>query len=88
MKSLSDLLSLSKGVFVPRARVSIILPTEGQAMAKFRKAAKLDGRLIDATRGKAAKSLILSDTNHVLLCSLTPQTVAKRFDSGEMDDEG
>ncbi len=44
--------------------------------------------LIDASFGRKTKSVLLMDTDHVILSSVLPQTLAGRIDPGfSADDE-
>lgn len=45
-----------------------------------------DGRAIDCTCGKKTKSVIITDSDHVILSALPPETLAARIDSGEETD--
>ena len=44
------------------------------------------GRLIDCTCGKKSKSVLVTDSDHVILSSLPPETLSERI-SGEADGE-
>ena len=39
-----------------------------------------DGRSIDCTCGKKTKSVIITDSDHVILSAVQPETIAHRFD--------
>ena len=40
----------------------------------MREEAKLENRLIDATLGKKTKTLIITDSNHVIMSAINPET--------------
>ena len=46
--------------------------------------AKDNGRLIDATYGRRTRAVIITDSDHVILSAVQPETVANRLDD---DDE-
>lgn len=50
-----------------------------------------DGRSIDCTCGKKTKSVIITDSDHVILSALPPETIAARIDgsaqSADFSDE-
>ena len=48
--------------------------------------AKESGRLIDATCGKRTQSVIITDSDHVILSSLQPETVANRLNDSYYDE--
>jgi len=41
--------------------------------------AREKGRLIDATMGKKTKSVIISDSNHIILSANSPDTIVHRI---------
>ena len=52
-------------------------------MKRLREDARAQGRLIDATQGRKTRSIIITDSNHVILSSLQPDTMSQRFSTGE-----
>ena len=37
------------------------------------------GRLVDATQGRKTRSILVTDSNHVILSSIQPETISQRF---------
>ena len=42
--------------------------------------AREERRLIDATYGRRTRAVIISDSDHVILSAVQPETIAHRFD--------
>ncbi len=40
---------------------------------------RTDGKLIDMTNGRRTKAVIITDSGHVILSALTPETIASRY---------
>jgi len=40
-------------------------------------------RLIDSSQGRKTRSIIVTDSNHVILSAVQAETVAQRFDSDD-----
>ncbi len=40
------------------------------------------GRLIDMTNGRRTKALIITDSGHIILAALAPETIAGRLQAG------
>ena len=38
-----------------------------------------DGKLIDMTNGRRTKAVIITDSGHIILSALTPETIAGRY---------
>ncbi len=68
--------------FIIRSRIVTVLtnPTS-LPMQRLRKEAQSEGRLIDAKKGKKERSLIITDSNHVILSSVSPDTLKKRLEA-------
>ncbi len=49
------------------------------------KEAEGKGRLIDMTNGRKTKAVIISDSGHIILAALTPETIAGRFQSSRVE---
>jgi len=51
-----------------------------------------DGRTVDCTCGKKTKSVIVTDSDHIILSALAPETLAARLegrtDTAEQSPEG
>ena len=41
--------------------------------------ASTEGRLVDATQGRKTRSIIITDSNHVILSAILPDTLGQRF---------
>ena len=44
------------------------------------------GMLIDASYGHKTKSVILMDTDHVILSALTPEMLSQRWEDGKKEE--
>lgn len=60
-------LDIGQGSRVAVLQIVAILPFEGRAMKRLRDDAYADGRLVDACKGLAAQSMIITKSNHVIL---------------------
>jgi regulator of extracellular matrix RemA (YlzA/DUF370 family) len=79
------LLNIGFGNTVVANRVVTIVNPSTAPMKRLREEARLDKRLIDATHGRRTRSIIITDTNHVILSAIQAETVADRLKS-ESDD--
>lgn len=56
-----------------------ILSADTAPMKRLREAAERAHKLVDATNGRRTRAVIVTDSDHVVLSSLQPETVAQRF---------
>lgn len=75
------LINVGFGNLVSDARiVSIVLP-ESAPVKRIAQEAREKGMIIDATYGRKTKSVIVMDSEHVVLSALTPEQIAQRHGS-------
>jgi len=73
------LLNVGFGNTVVATRVVAILAPNSAPMKRLKDEAKDDKRLLDATHGRRTRSLIIMDSNHVVLSAIQAETVSQRF---------
>jgi regulator of extracellular matrix RemA (YlzA/DUF370 family) len=76
-----NLLNIGFGSTVVADRVVAIVPPTSSPMKRLKDEAKEDKRLIDATHGRRTRSIIVLDSNHVVLSAIQAETISQRFES-------
>lgn len=74
-----QLLNVGFGNTVMVERVIGVVNTGSSPARKLKEAAKNDGRLIDVTEGRRTRSLIIMDSNHIVLSSVQADTIGQRL---------
>lgn len=87
-----EVVSIGFGNIVIAARVVAVIRADSAPSRRTIEAAGNDGRLVDATSGRRTRSLIVTDSNHVLLSHMHPATIrdkliGKRSPIGEEADD-
>ena len=80
------LINIGFGNMVSASRLVAIVSPESAPIKRIMQDAKEQGTLIDATYGRRPRAVILTDSDHVILSALQPETVANRFNDRE-DEE-
>ncbi|MCL1940061.1 MAG: DUF370 domain-containing protein [Desulfovibrionaceae bacterium] len=83
MSTPKQLLNLGFGNFVVAGRVVAVVNPGSSPMRRLREDAKQAGRLIDATQGRKTRSLVITDSNHVILSAVQAETMRQRFQEEE-----
>lgn len=88
----NPLLNIGYGNFVVADRVIAIVTPSSAPMKRLKEDAKERARLLDATQGRRTRSIIVMDSDHVVLSAVQAETVAQRFGAngkkaGEGDEE-
>ena len=73
------LLNIGFGTTVVADRVVAIVPPNSAPMKRLKDEAKDDKRLIDATHGRRTRSIIIMDSNHVILSAIQAETISQRL---------
>jgi extracellular matrix regulatory protein A len=73
------LLSIGFGNFIVSRRIIAIVSPGSAPARRLREEARDDKRLIDATQGRKTRSVIITDSNHVILSAIQSETIAQRF---------
>ena len=68
---------------IAEERIVLIAAPDSAPVKRLMQDAKDDGRAIDLTCGKKTKSVIVTDTEHVILSALTPEKLAGRADDAQ-----
>lgn len=72
------LVNIGFGSMVVAGRVLSILAPDSAPIKRVIQEAKDRGMLIDASYGRKTKSVILMDTDHVILSAVSPETITAR----------
>ena len=72
-------MNVGYGYFVVAARVVSIVSPQSAPMKRLREEASNRGKLIDATQGRRTRSIIVTDSDHVILSAINPDTIASRL---------
>ena len=73
------LINIGFGSMVAAGRVLSMLSPDSAPIKRIVQEAKERGMLIDASYGRATKTVILMDTDHVILSGLTPEVLSERW---------
>jgi regulator of extracellular matrix RemA (YlzA/DUF370 family) len=77
------LVNIGFGNVVSVSKIITIVTPDSAPMKRLRDEAKKQGRLVDATEGRRTRSIIITDSNHVVLSALQVETITQRFNEGK-----
>jgi regulator of extracellular matrix RemA (YlzA/DUF370 family) len=73
------LLNIGFGNTVVADRVVAIVSPSSAPMKRLKDEARDDKRLIHATHGRRTRSIIIMDSNHIVLSAIQAETISQRF---------
>ena len=80
------LINIGFGNMVSAGRLVAIVSPDSAPIKRIVQDAKDRGSLIDATHGRRTRAVLLTDSEHVILSAVQPETVANRF-TEEADED-
>ena len=75
------------GNMVAAERITILASPDSAPMKRLVQDAKDDGRAIDVTCGRRTRAIIITDSEHVVLSALQPETFANRLENNTADED-
>lgn len=83
MSNKNQLVNIGFGNSVVKSRIIAVFNPNSSPMRRLKEEAKDNFRLIDATQGRKTRSIIVTDSNHVILSAIQTETLVQRIQEGE-----
>lgn len=81
------LINIGFGNILVANRIVAIISPDSAPVKRIIQEARERGTLIDATYGRRTRAVVITDSGHVVLSAVQPETVAHRFTSREDEEE-
>ncbi|TCS93068.1 extracellular matrix/biofilm regulator RemA [Hazenella coriacea] len=81
------LINIGFGNIVSANRIVSIVSPDSAPIKRIIQEARERGVLIDATYGRRTRAVIITDSDHVILSAVQPETVAHRLATKEQTEE-
>jgi len=85
------LINIGFGNLVSGDRIVAVVSPESSPMKRLIADAREDGRVIDVTCGRRTRSVVITDSGHIVLSEIQSETVAERIQlahpNGGKEDE-
>lgn len=82
------LINIGFGNVIHSSRVVAIVNPGSSPIKKMREEARERGKLIDATEGRKTRSIIVTDSDHIILSAIQVETIAQRVGGFKEGGEG
>ena len=80
------LINIGFGSLLSAGRILAIVDPDSAPIKRLVQEARERGMLIDASYGHKTKSVILMDTDHVILSALPPEMLSQRWEDGNKEE--
>ena len=77
------LLNIGFGNMVSAGRIVAVIAPDSAPVKRLIQEARDRGMLIDASFGRKTRSVLIMDTDHVILSAISPEAIAGRAEEGE-----
>lgn len=77
------LINIGFGNVVSAKRLVAVLSPDSAPIKRIIQDAKQKGNLVDATYGRRCKAVLFTDSDHIILSAISPETIANRMDEGD-----
>ena len=86
---MAQFVHIGYGNMVNADRVDAIVSPDGAPIKRLVQSAKEEGYAVDATQGRKTKAVIITSDRILILSSLQPETIARRFaEAYKYEDKG
>ena len=80
-------INIGFGNMVSAGRLIAIVGPESAPIKRIVQDAREKGVLIDATYGRRTRAVLVTDSDHIILSAIQPETVAHRLTSRDTEDQ-
>ncbi len=80
------LINIGFGSIVAVSRIVAIVSPESAPIKRMIQEARERSMLVDATYGRRTRAVIVTDSEHVILSAVQPETVAQRLENSEKEE--
>ncbi len=81
------LINIGFGNIVPANRIISVVNPESAPIKRLVQETRDKGLLIDATYGRKTRAVIITDSQHIILSPVQPETVGNRFNNKEIGEK-
>lgn len=77
------LINIGFGNMASAARIVAVVSPESAPIKRIIREAEDKGMMINATYGRRTRAVLITDSGHIILSALQPETLSKRLDETE-----
>jgi regulator of extracellular matrix RemA (YlzA/DUF370 family) len=81
------LINIGFGNMVSATRLIAIVSPDSAPIKRIIQEARDRGMLIDATYGRRNRAVIITDSDHIILSAIQPETIANRLEVTDNEEE-
>ena len=87
MRLKNPLIGIGYGNLVAAAHIIAVVSPESAPIKRMISDARELDKLIDATCGRRTRSVVIANSDHIILSALLPETIARRMNGEEVSED-
>lgn len=84
---MAGLVNIGFGNLVNSRKITAVVNPDAAPVKRLVQNAKEQQKVIDATQGRRTKSVIIMETEQIVLSAIQPDTIARRFAASHLPEE-
>ena len=80
------LINIGFGNFVASERIIAVVSPESAPIKRIIHEAEDEGKLVNATYGRRTRAVVVTDSDHVILSAIQPETIGSRLSQEEEEN--
>lgn len=76
---MAGLVNIGFGNYVNARKITAVVSPDAAPVKRMVQSAREEQRVVDATHGRSTKSVIVMETEQIVLSAMQPDTIARRF---------
>ena len=84
---MADLVNIGFGNYVNTQKVVAVVNPDAAPIKRMVQNAREAQKVIDATQGRRTKSVLVLETEQIVLSAMQPDTIARRFAANIMEEQ-
>lgn len=81
------LINIGFGNMISAERLIAIVSPDSAPIKRIVQEARERGSLIDATYGRRSRAVMITDSDHIILSAIQPETIAHRLEQSDAEEE-
>jgi extracellular matrix regulatory protein A len=78
-KNYPTIINLGFNNIVVKDKIVAVVSPDAAPIKRLKEEARQNRKLIDATSGRRTRAVIITESDHVILAGIQPETIAQRF---------
>lgn len=84
---MTGLVNIGFGNYVNTQKVTAVVNPDAAPIKRMVQNAREQQRIVDATQGRRTKSVIVMETEQIVLSAMQPDTIARRFAANQLSEQ-